>query len=101
MSVIPDNLEPAVVYLLRRIADSADNGELMLPGVWAREAAAIVVHLPVPIDPDVLIVRQLIAEDESLNDYRHRAATGELDDKPVMRLCLAALRRGRDIASPM
>lgn len=60
MTEISDEIVQRMATLVRRMADGGDG-----PAVWGheveREAMAIADKLPKPVDPDVLILREILA----------------------------------------
>lgn len=64
------------------------------------EARAIVAELPEPVDPDVLEARRLVECTVHWSPQTDRdLASGKNDDTPEMRIALAAIKRGRELAA--
>lgn len=93
---IPQVLVDRMVALVRRCADSAmASGDLYT----MREASAIVAELPAPIDPDLLIAREVAAahryRQPSPNGARDDILAGRYDDWDCVQVTLAAIKRIR------
>lgn len=73
------------------------------PFRWECEARAIVAMMPPAVDPDLLEARKIVAAD--MDDgagaiacgYPQSCLDGDYDDKPIMAVALAAIRKGREL----
>lgn len=90
--------------LVRRMA-LADKQEFLAMGTGCREAYAeadaIVALLPEPVDPDLILARELACENsrwERGGDMWRAVEAGKEDHIPLVRTAYAALARGRELA---
>lgn len=91
-------LDPALwnrmVALVRDLA-----GNKLLNGRLANEARAIVADLPKPVDPDLIEARNLVECTVHWSPQTDRdLQSGKNDNTPEMKIALAAIKRGRELA---
>jgi len=92
-------LQARMVALVRRCADSAmASGDLYT----MREATAIVAELPQPVDPDLLEAREVAIATVGDRDWPQvwakEVRAGQYDRESRVRVALAAIKRGRELA---
>jgi hypothetical protein len=57
---------------------------------------AIVAELPAPVDPDLLLAREVAASEGAVTiDHERLITSGDDDRKPYVRIALAAIKRVR------
>lgn len=94
-----------MVALVRSMADRYDNGRSDDESVardaypWMREARAIVADLPKPVDPDLLLAREIVAEEygdgSNVAHLAAQARSGEGDEWFHTKVVLRAIRKLR------
>jgi hypothetical protein len=96
MSEIPQELQPRVLALVQSAADM----DAWCHTIVSAEARDIMAHpdFPKPVDPDIQIARDLIADSCALQggdpDYIRYWREGHYDDAREFSVVLAALKRG-------
>ena len=89
MTPYPDEAVERAIALVRKMAEAAPRSP------DAIEAADIVALLPVPVDPDLLLAREMAEFFWEPASYKIRI--GAHDDKPGVQACLAAIKKGREL----
>jgi hypothetical protein len=90
MTEISDALKERMVSLVR----GAVNAGRMTAERWA-EANRIVAELPAPVDPDLLLAREVCVEDTERRFYSEDLRSGKWDGSTEVRTALAAIKRVR------
>ena len=93
-----DNLDPAVVE--RMVALVREHAASSSPALTAIKARALVAELPAPTDPDLLEARKIGAQWYRVgSENRGCVLEGREDHTLNVKLALAAIKRGRELAS--
>ncbi len=95
MTDIPDEIVQRLVALARKITlgNRPSHHDYI-------EASAIVALLPEQVDPDVLVARDLVETTVHWSPQTDRGiASGRNDGTPEMKIALAGIKRGRELAN--
>lgn len=91
----PQIVERMVALVRELHEDHVKHGSYDIVQDFVAKTAAIIAELPAPVDPDLLLAREVAAETASIGDWSAQVLAGARDNEKPVRCSLAAIKRVR------